>query len=209
MVGLDTAKTRISYLVHRAKVSTLNPGPDGVSESSKRIHAIEIATAGKEIVTTLLDAGAAKIDFRNQYGESLLHSAVLHGDVVLAKALIAGGANVLAANIHGEIPLHWAAREGHTEIAEALVQAMPGSEQTKNNEGQTPLDLHKLRSEKLRGAEDRKREEERKPAPEQAEPRKPLLDEDVPAYNTRLASTRKKNSGRGGGRARLPASVGR
>ena len=119
--------------------------PDGLWDMGETALHIAVYARDMDTVSFLASAGAAEKDFRNQYGESLLHWATLRGHLELMQVLIDGGANVLASNIHGDIPLHWAADDDDPKISRVLILPADGSEQVKNKDGRTPLDVYRAR----------------------------------------------------------------
>jgi len=80
-------------------------------------------------------------------GDTLLHSAVVRGELNHVRILIACGASVNAIGDLGSTPLHYAASRGLIEIARKLIQC-DADINIRNEFGQTPLDLAKLRNRK-------------------------------------------------------------
>lgn len=77
-------------------------------------------------------------------GDTLLHAAVIRGNVCDIDILLSAGAKVDIAGDLGNTPLHHAASRGMVEITRKLLQH--GADPTLRNEfGQTPLDLAALR----------------------------------------------------------------
>ena len=76
-------------------------------------------------------------------GDTLLHAAVVRGQMEDLIVLIDGGANVNVRGDLGSTPLHYAASRGLDEIAKALLR-YGASADIKNQFGETPLDLAKL-----------------------------------------------------------------
>jgi ankyrin repeat protein len=60
-------------------------------------------------------------NYQGPFGNTLLHSAVVSGDLDEVQRLLAAGADPRIANRDGKTPVHAAAILGHTEI-EALLQ---------------------------------------------------------------------------------------
>jgi ankyrin repeat protein len=59
-------------------------------------------------------------NFQGPFGNTLLHSAVVSGDVDEVNRLLAVGADPRIANRDGKTPVHAAALLGHSAIAELL-----------------------------------------------------------------------------------------
>ena len=76
-------------------------------------------------------------------GDTLLHAAVIRGELNHVRILIACGASVNAIGDLGETPLHYAASRGLVEIARTLLQS-DADVNIRNEFGQTPMDLAKL-----------------------------------------------------------------
>ena len=65
-------------------------------------------------------------NYQGPFGNTLLHSAVVHGDLPEVKRLLAAGADPRIANRDGKTPLHAAALFGHAEIQHLLrISASP------------------------------------------------------------------------------------
>ena len=76
-------------------------------------------------------------------GDTLLHAAVIRGNVADIDILISAGARVDIAGDLGNTPLHHAASRGLVEVTQKLLQT--GADPSVRNEfGQTPLDLASL-----------------------------------------------------------------
>ena len=140
--------------------------------------ALHIAVYARDMdaVKFLLDVGAAEKDFRNSFCESLLHWAVLQGDVELTKALIAGGIDIKACNVYDETALHYAARLEEHDIGQVLIDAGDDGERAMNAWGQTPIDIHSRALGASHGAESNQAHV--------------LSDESLSAYEERLNETR-------------------
>ena len=63
----------------------------------------------------------AKLNERNEWGDTVLHLAAEAGNSDVCQMLIAGGASVTVRNNRGETCLHRAAVGGHTECVRAIV----------------------------------------------------------------------------------------
>lgn len=63
----------------------------------------------------------ARLNDRNEWGDTVLHLAAEAGDADVCQMLIAGGASVTVRNNRGETCLHRAAVGGHTECVKAIV----------------------------------------------------------------------------------------
>ena len=59
-------------------------------------------------------------NYQGPFGNTLLHGAVVHGDLHEVKRLLAAGADPTIANRDGKTPLHAAALFGHAEIQRLL-----------------------------------------------------------------------------------------
>jgi ankyrin repeat protein len=60
-------------------------------------------------------------NFQGPFGNTLLHGAVVSGDIDEVKRLLAAGADPGIANRDGKTPVHAAAILGHAEIEELLL----------------------------------------------------------------------------------------
>lgn len=74
-------------------------------------------------VRTLLQAKQcrAKLNERNEWGDTALHLAAELGNAEICQMLIAGGASVTVRNNRGETCLHRAAVGGHANAVSAIV----------------------------------------------------------------------------------------
>jgi ankyrin repeat protein len=61
-------------------------------------------------------------NYQGPFGNTLLHGAVISGDVEEVKRLLAAGANPDIANREGRTPLHAAVLFGHRELYELLAR---------------------------------------------------------------------------------------
>ena len=78
-------------------------------------------------------------------GDTLLHAAVVRGELVDIDVLIASGALVNVKGDLGNTPLHYAASRGSAEVVQRLLQH--GADARSVDEfGQTPLQIAKLKS---------------------------------------------------------------
>jgi ankyrin repeat protein len=73
-------------------------------------------------------------------GDTLLHAAVIRGNVTDIDILISAGAKVDIAGDLGNTPLHHAASRGMVEVTRKLLQC-DGDPSVRNEFGQIPLDL--------------------------------------------------------------------
>ncbi|VVC42900.1 Ankyrin repeat-containing domain,Ankyrin repeat [Cinara cedri] len=77
---------------------------------------------GDEIFERLLE----DTDFKDKYGNTLLHFAVKHGQIDVIRELLLSGEDINTQNKKGETPLHWAAgcaiKSGHMSIIRALLR---------------------------------------------------------------------------------------
>jgi ankyrin repeat protein len=64
-------------------------------------------------------------NYQGPFGNTLLHGAVVSGDLDEVRRLLAAGANPSIANRDGKTPLHAAAMLGHSHI-EALLRSNVG-----------------------------------------------------------------------------------
>ena len=100
------------------------------------------------VVSVLIGAGA-KVNAKNDDGETPLYFSARYGPVSVVSALIAAGAKVNAKNDDGETPLHRAAHYGPVSVVSALIAAGADLEaktstvysrtSRSNNAGYTPL----------------------------------------------------------------------
>jgi ankyrin repeat protein len=65
-------------------------------------------------------------NFQGPFGNTLLHSAVVSGDIDEVKRLLAFGADPKIANRDGHTPVHAAAILGHAEIEQLLLRRYVG-----------------------------------------------------------------------------------
>jgi ankyrin repeat protein len=77
----------------------------------------------KDIVNTLIQAGANIEAAKDKDGETPLHQAADSGQEDIVNALIQAGANINIADKNGETPLHYAAASGNKAAVQALLQA--------------------------------------------------------------------------------------
>ena len=61
-------------------------------------------------------------NFQGPFGNTLLHGAVVSGDVGEVQRLLAAGADPRIANRDGKTPVHAAALLGHAEIEQLLLR---------------------------------------------------------------------------------------
>lgn len=87
------------------------------------------------VVQSLLDAGA-NAHAANDRGQTALHRAVNHPDVV--QLLIERDAPVNAQTVSGESPLHWAAADGQRQVVELLLNNGANA-RLRSHSGETPL----------------------------------------------------------------------
>jgi ankyrin repeat protein len=59
-------------------------------------------------------------DYQGPFGNTLLHSAVVSGDIVEVRRLLAAGADATIANRDGKTPFAAAALFGHQDIEQLL-----------------------------------------------------------------------------------------
>jgi ankyrin repeat protein len=105
---------------------------------STALHDAAAKKDGTADVEKLISEGA-KVNARNEKGETALYASCFLGHVETVKLLIKNGANVNAKNNKGETPLHFAADGGMPEIAQILLDA--GADiNAKTNEGETAID---------------------------------------------------------------------
>lgn len=86
----------------------------------------------------LLEKGA-RVNSRDNYGNTPLHDACYSGHMDIVIILLEGGANINSKGKFGWTPLHWASYSGNKEMALLLIDR--GARiSTKTNCGYTPLD---------------------------------------------------------------------
>jgi ankyrin repeat protein len=111
-------------------------------EECSRFPLLDAASSGyKDIVAMLLDNGA-KINKREEYGDTALKSASNDGQVEVVKLLIARGADVNLACTAGESPLMMAALSKQTDVVDVLV-ANGANVKAKDINGKTAVDRGK------------------------------------------------------------------
>jgi ankyrin repeat protein len=93
---------------------------------------------GRREVAELFIAKGAKVNAKNDDGETSLHQAAKGGSKEVAEMLIFEGAKVNHKDIHGFTPLHEAAYWGKTDVAELLI-AKGADVSAKSKAGHTPL----------------------------------------------------------------------
>ena len=76
-------------------------------------------------------------------GDTLLHAAVIRGELQDIEILLSAGALVNAVGDLGETPLHHAASRGMVEIVKKLLQSGADTK-IKNEFGESPLDVAEL-----------------------------------------------------------------
>jgi ankyrin repeat protein len=137
----DVARVREIVALERAQASADSPdgySPVGLAAFFKR----------REVVRSLLEAGADPRPASRQGGFTPLHSAVATDsgarDVEIVRMLLDKGANANARSQSGSTPLHTVAFTGDRESLDLLVEhgADPG---IKNNEGKTAAEIARER----------------------------------------------------------------
>ena len=98
--------------------------------------------AGRLAAVALLLEGGASVAARDQHGDTPLHYAARHPEVV--RRLLAGGAPVVAANRAGDHPIHAAAWGGDVR-ALALLIASGAAAEARGAGGETALDVAAIR----------------------------------------------------------------
>ena len=97
-----------------------------------------------EMTELLLQHGALP-DNKDRLGRTPLHCAALAGAVECATALLAHSADLAATSFVGWAAIHFAAEGGNAAVVELLYKAQPGSILAKNDKGNTPLDIVKMK----------------------------------------------------------------
>ncbi|HJQ23939.1 MAG TPA: protein kinase [Blastocatellia bacterium] len=115
----------------------------GANPNDSRLSTTVLMYAAKDghvgIVQDLLNAGA-KLDAKDNDGDTALMYAAIDGRIDVMRALLNAGANVNAANNHADTSLMAAALRGRTEAVRLLLAA--GADvNAKNQNGQTALSL--------------------------------------------------------------------
>ncbi len=107
------------------------------------LEAAEYGDAKK--VKTLLEAGGADPNTKDEYGSTPLHWAALKGHLDVVELLLKHGADPNVKDEDGSTPLHDAAWNGHADVVELLLKhgADPN---TKNEYGKTPLHRAAMKS---------------------------------------------------------------
>ncbi|OIW15436.1 hypothetical protein TanjilG_28635 [Lupinus angustifolius] len=90
-----------------------------MAAASKKDHESE----GRELVRTLLAAGADPSAQDSQNGRTVLHTAAMTNDVELVKVILAACVDVNICNVHNSIPLHLALARGAKECVGLLLAA--------------------------------------------------------------------------------------
>jgi cytohesin len=102
-------------------------------------------TGAEDVVRLLLGAGA-KVEARDQLGQTPLHLAATNKGAASCRLLLAAGADPSWRTKSGWTPLHLAAVNGRVPVCEALIDA--GAEvDARDDEGRTPLHLAAARGE--------------------------------------------------------------
>eukprot|EP00803_Ostreobium_quekettii_P010082 evm.model.scf_532.3 EVM.evm.TU.scf_532.3 scf_532:45785-52687(-) len=94
-------------------------------------------------VEELLAHGASPNSCCDVFGQSVLHEAARHDNIVITAALLRAGALVDAQSWSGDVPLHTAAQEGSLRVLRLLLEAK-ANVNAKNSLGETPLHLASL-----------------------------------------------------------------
>lgn len=98
------------------------------------------ASNGHKEMSELLIASGAKVDLRDNYGNTALHFAAANNRRNVAEVLVGKGADINARVSNGATPLHTAAMWGNKDVMEFLI--IKGAEiNAKNEKGLTPLSL--------------------------------------------------------------------
>ncbi|GAG32913.1 unnamed protein product, partial [marine sediment metagenome] len=103
--------------------------------AAKELHKA-VADANIEQVKLLI-SGGAKVDGRDERGQTPLHLAAKYGLKDVAELLLTKGGDAKAFDNNGDTPLHLAA-VGHVGVAE-LLTANGATVHAKNEQGMTPL----------------------------------------------------------------------
>jgi len=93
---------------------------------------------GRKEIAELFIAKGAKVNAKNDAGETSLHQAAKSGSKEVAEMLISEGAKVNNKDINGFTPLHEAAYSGKTDVVELLI-AKGADVNAKSKAGHTPL----------------------------------------------------------------------
>ncbi|KAH3103429.1 hypothetical protein KXX00_004987 [Aspergillus fumigatus] len=81
----------------------------------------------------------AKLDSKDQYGQTPLLWAVKHGHEAVVKQLLKKGADLESKDQYGQTPLSWAAKHGHEAMVKQLLEKGADVESKDHGFGQTPL----------------------------------------------------------------------
>ena len=96
--------------------------PDASLDDTRKTPLMLAAAAGNEEMVTLLLRYRAKLDLRDQIGNTALAYAAFRGHVEVAELLLASGASVDLDNRQGMTPLMIAAQQGQTEVVRLLIK---------------------------------------------------------------------------------------
>ena len=77
-------------------------------------------------MTRALGISVGNPNYQGPFGNTLLHGAVVSGDLREVKRLLAAGADPCIANRDGKTPVQAAAILGHARIKDVLQKAKPG-----------------------------------------------------------------------------------
>ncbi|XP_054717489.1 BRCA1-associated RING domain protein 1-like [Uloborus diversus] len=116
--------------------------------SSKKVgfgNATKVSTSEKKRLSSNFNSpnasgrSTSNLDKKNHKGETLLHCAVIKGDIGKVKELLAEGASVNTQDNSGWTPLHEASNRGFVEIAKMLLDAGALVNVPSSEENITPL----------------------------------------------------------------------
>lgn len=141
----DTPLSRLKHLLSRRHSSYpfgLALPLDVIQEIFVELLKTKDSVAVKGVINTVGLSNQEVIYFSSKKGKTLLHWAIVHGDVEAVILLIRYGSNINAADEDGLTPLHFAIASGEVQVVELLVQ-LGGDINAANKEGLTPLDYAK------------------------------------------------------------------
>lgn len=112
----------------------------------KRLHEATIGGNVGSMVMSLVDG--ANLHTVDEQGNTVLHLAAMHNQVVAAHFLLCKGLDVDVLNRAQESPLHVAARYGHSEVLKLFLHWEANSTLI-DNEGRTPLAMAQLNGDQI------------------------------------------------------------
>ncbi|MBE7483626.1 MAG: ankyrin repeat domain-containing protein [Polyangiaceae bacterium] len=121
----------------------VRPVPSPEDEANERLHGAVIKGDLRTLRKALTEG--ARVNSKNEHGQSAVFVATDRGDAAMLKALRAAGANLRVRNELGQTGLHFAAAEGQRLIAKIFLDAGIGPNDRRNHYRASPLHLAALR----------------------------------------------------------------